>query len=129
MVTPDEKRRAVTYLCDQYEVSERRACRTAGADHSMVRYQTERSDDAELRDAIKRISSERKRFGYRRIHVMVKREGFHVNHKKLRRIYCEEGLQVRKRGGRKRALGTRRRMIVPEAVNQRWSPPTHLRCG
>ena len=87
----------------------------------MVRYQTERSDDAELRDAIKRISSERKRFGYRRIHVMVKREGFHVNHKKLRRIYCEEGLQVRKRGGRKRALGTRRRMSVPEAVNQRWS--------
>lgn len=87
----------------------------------MVRYQTKSGDDAELRDAIKRVSSERKRFGYRRIHVMVEREGFAVNHTKLRRIYREEGLQVRKRGGRKRALGTRKPMIVPEAVNQRWS--------
>ena len=74
-----------------------------------------------FRDAIKRVSSERKRFGYWRIHVIVEREGFAVNHKKLRRIYREEGLQVRKRGGRKRGLGTRKPMIVPEAVNQRWS--------
>ncbi len=121
MVTPDEKRRAVAHLVDCYEVSERRACETAGADRSMVRYQSKRSDDAELHEAVKRVSAERKRFGYRRIHVMVEREGFSVNHKKLRRIYREEGLQVRKRGGRKRALGTRRPMIVPEAVNQRWS--------
>ncbi len=121
MVTPDEKRRAVAHLVDCFEVSERRACETAGADRSMVRYQSKRGDDATLRDAIKRVSAERKRFGYRRIHVMVEREGFHVNHKKLRRIYREEGLQVRKRGGRKRALGTRRPMIVPEAINQRWS--------
>ncbi len=120
-MTPDEKRRAVAHLVDCYEVSERRACETAGADRSMVRYQSKRSDDAELREAVKRVSAERKRFGYRRIHVMVEREGFSVNHKKLRRIYREEGLQVRKRGGRKRALGTRRPMIVPEAVNQRWS--------
>jgi len=121
VVTPDEKRRAVAHLCDQYEVSERRRCTAVGADRSMVRYQTKSGDDAELRDAIKRVSFERKRFGYRRIHVIVEREGFAVNHTKLRRIYREEGLQVRKRGGRKRALGTRKPMIVPEAVNQRWS--------
>lgn len=52
---------------------------------------------------------------------MVQREGFEVNHKKLRRIYREENLQVRRRGGRKRALGTRRPMVVPDGPNQRWS--------
>lgn len=87
----------------------------------MVRYQSKRDNDAELRDAIRRVSTERRRFGYHRLHVMIEREGFHVNPKKLRRIYREEGLQVRKPGGRKRALGTRRPMVVPEAVNQRWS--------
>ena len=72
----------------------------------MVRYRSVRVDDTELRDAIKRVSRERRRFGYRRIHVMIEREGHMVNHKKLRRIYTEEKLQVRRRGGRKRALGT-----------------------
>ena len=52
---------------------------------------------------------------------MVQREGFHVNHKKLRRIYAEEKLQVRRRGGRKRALGTRKPMVLPDGPNQRWS--------
>lgn len=121
MVGSAAKREAVAHITKVYDVSERRACAVLQADRSMVRYQSKRGDDIALRDAIKRISAERKRFGYRRIHVMIEREGFHVNHKKLRRIYREEGLQVRKRSGRKRALGTRRPMIVPEAVNQRWS--------
>lgn len=82
-------------------------------DRSSVRYQSCRSDDADLRDAIKRVSQERRRFGYRRIHVMVAREGFQVNHKKLRRIYAEEKLQVRRKGGRKRALGSRKPMVRP----------------
>ena len=121
MVGPEAKREAVAHVTKSYNVSERRACAVLQADRSMVRYQSKRDDDIALRDAIKRVSAERKRFGYRRIHVMVKREGFIVNHKKLRRIYREEGLQVRKRGGRKRALGSRRPMIVPEGINQRWS--------
>ncbi len=121
MVTPGAKREAVAHVTNLYDVSERRACAVLQADRSMIRYQSKRGDDNELRLAVKRISAERKRFGYRRIHMMLQREGFHVNHKKLRRIYREEGLQVRKRGGRKRALGTRRPMIVPEAINQRWS--------
>ncbi len=120
-MTPEAKREAVAHLVACHEVSQRRACEVLQADRSAVRYQSKRGNDAELRETIKRVSSERKRFGYRRIHVMVEREGFKVNHKKLRRIYREEGLQVRKRGGRKRALGTRQPMIVPEAINQRWS--------
>jgi putative transposase len=73
----------------------------------MIRYQARRPDDRVLRERLRELSHERKRFGYRRLHILLEREGLHMNHKKLRRLYREEGLQVRKRGGRKRALGTR----------------------
>ena len=69
-----------------YQVSQRRACEVLQVDRSSVRYQSRRGDDIELRDAIKRVSRERRRFGCRRIHVMIAREGFEVNHKKVRRI-------------------------------------------
>jgi len=121
VVTPGAKRKAVANLCEEHGVSQRRACSALNVDRSTVRYQSRRADDEELRDAIKRASRERRRFGYRRIHVMVQREGHMVNHKKLRRIYREEKLQVRRRGGRKRALGTRKPMVLPDAPNQRWS--------
>ena len=80
-----------------------------------------RPDDGELRKAMKAVATERRRFGDRRMHVMLERQGWRVNQKKLRRLYREEKLQVRNRGGRKRALGTRRPMLVPERPNERWS--------
>ena len=120
-MTPDAKREAVAHLCNAHGVSQRRACDVLRVDRSSIRYQSKRGNDAELRDAIKRVARERRRFGYRRVHVMLQREGIHMNHKKLRRIYAEEKLQVRRRGGRKRALGTRRPMKVPNGPNQRWS--------
>ena len=67
------------------------------------------------------LASERRRFGYRRLHILLAREGVLLNHKRLFRLYREERLGVRKRGGRKRALGTRSPMGLPEAANQRWS--------
>jgi transposase InsO family protein len=70
---------------------------------------------------MKAVAAERRRFGYRRIHVMLERQGIVMNLKKLRRLYREEKLQVRRRGGRKRALGTRRPMLLPDAPNVRWS--------
>lgn len=121
MVTPGAKRDAVAHLCKEHEVSQRRACSVLGFDRSSVRYQSVRPDDAELRKAMKAVAAERRRFGYRRVHVMLERQGWQVNQKKLRRLYREEKLQVRKRGGRKRALGTRRPMLVPERANERWS--------
>ena len=121
MVTPDAKREAVAHLCNAHGVSQRRACDVLQVDRSSVRYQSKRGNDAELRDAIKRVARDRRRFGYRRINVMLQREGIYMNHKKLRRIYTEEKLQVRRRSGRKRALGTRRPMEVPDGPNQRWS--------
>ncbi len=114
MVTPVVKRKAVVQLMEIFQVSQRRACDVLQVDRSSMRYQSRRGNDVELRDAIKRVSRERRRFGYRRIHVMIAREGFEVNHKKVRRIYTEEKLQVRRRGGRKRALGTRKPMVLPD---------------
>jgi len=63
-----------------------------------------RSEDTDLRTRLKDLSSERRRFGYRRLHLLLRREGWSVNWKKLYRIYKEEGLTVRKRGGRKRVM-------------------------
>jgi len=90
-------------------------------DRSSVRDRSVRPDDAETRAAMKAVAAGRRRFGYRRLHFMLGRQGIVMNLKKLRRLYREERLQVRRRGGRKRALGTRRPMLVPEAVNRRWS--------
>ena len=118
---PDAKLEAVSYLQATYSVSERRVCSAMAVDRSTIRHESKRPDDAELRDQVKQIASERRRFGYRRIHVLLEREGIHLNLKKLRRIYSEDKLQVKRRGGRKRALGTRRPMEVPAAVNVRWS--------
>ena len=67
------------------------------------------------------IARERRRFGYRRLHVLLNREGHLVNHKRLFRLYREEKLAVRRRGGRKRAIGTRAPMLVPLGPNERWS--------
>ena len=120
-MTPDAKRKAVGHACEKHGVSQRRACDVLKVDRSSVRYQSIRPDDADLREAMKKVASERRRFGYRRIHVMLERQGIVMNQKKLRRLYREEKLQVRKRGGRKRALGTRRPMLVPDRPNERWS--------
>ena len=120
-MTPAAKRKAVARACKEHGVSQRRACVILKIDRSSVRYQSTRPDDADLREAMKKVAAERRRFGYRRIHVMLERQGIHMNQKKLRRLYREEKLQVRKRGGRKRALGTRKPMLLPSKANERWS--------
>ena len=121
MVTPDARREAVAHLRVEHVVSERRACRVIGADRTSVRYLRRRCDDSDLRARLRALSAERRRFGYRRLHLLLRREGVVINHKKLRRLYALERLQVRRRGGRKRALGTRSPMTLPQGPNQRWS--------
>jgi putative transposase len=101
------KSEAVAHLRQAHEMSERLACRVIGCVRMAVRYRSRRIDDAGLRERLRALAKERRRFGYRRLHVLLRREGFVVNHKRLFRIYREERLMVRKRGGRKRALGTR----------------------
>lgn len=121
MVTPAARREAVAHLRSVHEVSQRRACSVVGADRSSIRYRSVRPDDGAIRERLHALAAGRRRFGYRRLHLLLDREGVHLNHKKLRRLYAEERLQVRRRGGRKRALGSRAPMAVPDGPNQRWS--------
>ena len=120
MVTLAAEREAVAHFRNEHEMSERRACQLLQCCRMKMRYACVRVDDAMLRDRIKAIAHERRRFGYRRIHVLLKREGVVVNHKRLFRLHREERLSLRKRRCRKRALGTRAPMLVPLMPNQRW---------
>jgi putative transposase len=121
MVTPAAKREAVAHVRSAFELSERRACRIIGCVRMTVRYCSRRPQDTELRERLRALAHERRRFGYRRLHVLLRREGFIVNHKRLFRLYREERLLVRRRSGRKRALGTRAPLAVPQWPNDRWS--------
>ena len=121
MVTPAVKREAVAHLKGARGMSERRACRIAGCDRMTARYRSRRPDDVRLRERLLALAKERRRFGYRRLLIFLRREGFVVNHKRLFRIYREERLMVRKRGGRKRALGSRTPMAAAALPNDRWS--------
>lgn len=99
--------------------SQRRACVLVGMEPKTYRYASRRPDDTGTRARLRELANDRRRFGYRRLHILLKREGVSLNHKKLFRLYREERLTVRRRGGRKRALGTRAPMAIPQASNQR----------
>lgn len=133
-MTPAARREAVAHLRAAHAVCERRACSVLAVDRSSVRYRSCRPDDGEVRERLWALSSERRSFGYplagrrmlafaerRRLQLLLARGGIAMHHKKLRRLYCEEKLQVRRRGGRKRALGTRAPLSLPQGPNQRWS--------
>lgn len=121
MVTPQGRREAVAYIKETHGVSERRACRILGTTRSLVRYRFRRSPDTALRERLKTLAGERRRFGYRRLAVFLRREGFTDNIKKIRRIYREENLMVKRRKGRKKATGTRAPLPKADSINQIWS--------
>ena len=98
-----------------------RACRLVGLNRSSLNYQSKRPDDSTVRQRLRELAAERRRFGYRRLGWLLAREGHVMNRKKLYRIYREEKLMVRRRGRRKRALGTRAPLGLPDAINRRWS--------
>lgn len=108
------------YLETSQACSERRACGLVGISRSSCRYQGTERDDGPLRDRLRELAAERRRFGYRRLHVLLRREGWVVNHKLVHRIYREEGLAVRRRG-RKRVARERCTAPPPTAPNQRWA--------
>ena len=115
------RKAAVARLVEQRGLSKVRACRLVGLNRSSMNYRPRRPDDAMLRQRLRELAAERRLFGYRRLGWLLEREGHVLNRKKLYRLYREEKLMVRRRGRRKRAIGTRAPLAVPEAVNRRWS--------
>ena len=111
----------MTWAINEKGYSQRRACTLIGLAPKTYRYASSRGDDAAVRERLCTLARQRRRFGYRRLHILLRRDGIALNHKKLFRLYREERLTVRRRGGRKRALGTRAPMALPQGPDQRWS--------
>ena len=111
----------MTWAIEEKSYRQRRACGLVGMHPRTYRYASTRPDDSAVRAKLKELASQRRRFGYRRLWLMLRRQGIRLNRKKLYRLYKEERLSVRKRGGRKRALGTRAPMAIPQDRNLRWS--------
>lgn len=106
---------------ERFTISERRACGLVGIARSSLRYRPGRCDDGELGERLRVLAFRWQRYGYRRLWVLLRREGCVVNHKRVYRIYRQEGLAVRKRK-RKRVAGWRGEVpSVPTRKNSRWS--------
>ncbi len=110
----------MAHVVARHGLSERRACAVVGQERSSQRYESQKNDD-ELRERLIRLASERRRFGYRRLAVLARREGETSNLKRIHRVYREAGLAVKRRKGRKRALGTRLPLPCSDSINQIWS--------
>jgi len=103
-------------------VSERRACRLVGIARSVYRYEAAtKPSDSEVQERLSELARERRRFGYRRLHALLRREGIEINHKRVYRLYSDAGLAVRKRKKRKGVAVEREPLLLPEAPNQVWS--------
>ena len=125
MVTPDRRRRAVTALVERFGVSERRACRVVGQHRSTQRRPSRREPqaDAELRSRLRRFARNHPRMGWRKAHTVVRREGYCVNHKKLRRLWREEGLRrpLPKKHKKRRPGGLDGTLLTAEHRNHVWA--------
>jgi len=118
---PGARRIAVSYTVESFGLSIRRSCHLAGMCRASHAYQPKGKNDEALRLRLKGLAEERHRFGCPRLHVMLKREGMVINHKRTERIYLEEGLSLRLKKRKKKAAGLRVMLPQAEHVNQRWS--------
>jgi transposase InsO family protein len=121
MVGPAAKREAVTHLKAVMGLSERRACQIISADRKTIRYRSSRPPEVDLRAKLCDLANERRRFGYRRLFILLRRDGEPSGVNRTYRLYREEGLSVRKRKARRRAVGTRAPILVEAKANARWS--------
>src|SRR5271155_4398981 len=121
MVGPVAKREAVAHLRGVLEMSERRACTIVAADRKMIRYRSRRPPDTELRVRLRELANQRRRFGYRRLFILLRDQGEPSGLNRIYRLYREEGLAVRKRRSRRKAVGTRAPILVEAKPNARWS--------
>jgi putative transposase len=96
-MTPAARREAVQEAVEELGLSQRRACRLVGIPRSVARYEPRCTEPVGLRQRLRELAAERRRFGYRRLGILLRREDFAVNHKRVYRLYREEGLAVRRR--------------------------------
>ena len=122
-MTPAARRQAVAIAQEEHGLSRRRACRLIGIARSVVEREPRRErDHARLRERLGALAGERRRFGYRRLHALLRREVFLANHKLVHRLYQEEKLALRRRSRQKRGSGSvMAGSWCPIAANQRWS--------
>jgi putative transposase len=121
VVSPQCKREAVGILIAERALGVTRACGLVGISRSLYRYRSRRPAALELRGRIAELAAMKRRYGYRRIHVLLRREGWSVNHKRTYRLYREQGLMVRKRKRKRIALSERLVLPAAQAPNQSWS--------
>lgn len=120
MVTPKQRRAVVTHVLATAALTERKACRFLGIHRALIRYRSRRGDDRELRSRLRDLAEQKPRWGSPRLTWLLRRGGTLVNHKRVERIYREEGLAVRRRR-RKRVARPRVPLPAPIAPNDRWS--------
>lgn len=122
MVKPSRRRPLVEYLCDHYRASERHACRVLHIGRGTYRYKSHHNEWSELRARIREIAQSRVRYGYRKILVLLRREGWQVGKHLVYRLYKEEGLVLKKRPQKRRkAVRHREERFHPTAPDQAWS--------
>ena len=112
----------MVYLQAKYSASERRSCRVLNLHRGLYRRKSVRDEQGPLRMRIKEIAAVRVRYGYRRIHVLLRREGWQINHKRVYRLYREEGLNLRTKGKHKKISAPRAPLKeMPTRLNQCWA--------
>lgn len=104
-----------------WQLSERRACGLMNISTSVLRYRARPETNKQLHERIVSLAGQRRRFGYRRIHILLEREGWHINVKRVYRLYRDAGLAVRKRSRKRIGLTERVPLLLPETPNHTWS--------
>src|SRR5574340_512839 len=117
----EDENRQVDHLVESFRVSRRRVCGLVLLCRASFYYRSRRKDDTPIRARLRELAQARQRWGYQRLHVLLRREGWKVNKKRTYRIYCEEGLSVRTKKRKKRGSHLRVVPAAPTQPNERWA--------
>ncbi len=118
---PADRRSVIVSLREDHRFSERQACIIVGLCRSSYRYEAKPKNDTVIRDRLRELAEQRHRFGAPRLHILLRREGCLINHKRTERLYREEGLSLRLKKRKKRQSHLRIMLDRPERINQHWS--------
>ncbi len=121
MVTPAGKRKAASVMVTEFRRSQRQACRLVDLSRTTCRYRSRRPGEEALRQKLRDLAHQRPRFGYRRLGIFLRRDGYRINHKRLLRLYRAEGLLLPRKRPKKRLWQRPRPLLPATRPNERWS--------